>query len=376
VNKEDFARRAFDVMFFSGAAGALAPVCRGLGGVIRLSHVRPGSAPRPAFDPNRARVITPGFLDAAIAHLRQRGFDLLSLRDALQRLRRPGEPRRPFIVFTVEGAYRDSLVHAWPVFRKNNCPFTLFVSTALADGTGELWWLGLEAVIAGETRISLDFAGIPGEMPAVSDAQKQAVWRRLYGPLRAMQPSRQRTVMHRLCREHGIDLISLSRADAMSWHEIRTVARDPLCTIGAGSVHYFALATLSAGDAEAEISESARRIACEVGATPRYFAYPYGDRSAAGPREFALAAKAGFSAAVTGRHGMIFPEHRDCLLALPGISLHGDYQELRYLDVLLSGIPSMLTNGFRKLRSTVRARTGGAMDAGRWPPPTAEPSSE
>jgi peptidoglycan/xylan/chitin deacetylase (PgdA/CDA1 family) len=366
VNKEDIGRRSLDLMFFSGAASALAPICRGLGAVIRLNNVRPCRTSTATFDPNASRVITPGFLDAAITHLRQRGFDLLSFDDAMRRLGRHGESGPPFVVFTIDGAHRDSLVHAWPVFRKNNCPFTLFVSTALADGSGELWWLGLEAVIAGETRMPLDFAGIAAEMPAVTDAQKQAVWRRVYQPLRAMKPSRQRTVIHQLCAERGIDLDALCRAEAMSWPEIRTISRDPLCTIGAQAVHHFALAELSPDDAEAEISESVRRIAGELGERPRHFAYPYGDRFAAGPREFALAAKAGFTAAVTGRPGMIFAEHQHHLLALPRISLHGGYQELRYLDVLLSGVPFMLGNGLRKLRS-VPAATGASINPRRRP---------
>ncbi len=59
------------------------------------------------------------------------------------------------------------------------------------------------------------------------------------------------------------------------------------------SVHYFSLARLTIDDAEAEIVESSRRIEVELGERPKYFSYPYGDASAAGPREFALAAKAG-----------------------------------------------------------------------------------
>lgn len=348
--REDFGRRGLDLMFFSGAANALSPICRGLGAILLINNVRPGGASGRGFDPGRGLVITPGFLEAAIIHLRQRGFDLLSFGDALARLKRRAGDARPFIVFTVDGGYRDGLVHAWPVFRKNSCPFTLFVATAMADGTGDLWWRGLEAVIAGETRISLDLIGAPGEMPAVTDAQKQAVWRTLYWHIRSMDPRRQRDLIRRLCAERGIDLDAICRAEAMSWHELRTVSRDPLCTIGAHSVHHFSLARLSAEDAEAEIVESARRIEIELGERPRCFSYPYGDRTAAGPREFALAAKSGLIAGVTARKGMIFAEHRDQLLALPRLALNGHHQELRYLDVLLSGIPSVLSNGFRKFR--------------------------
>ena len=58
-----------------------------------------------------------------------------------------------------------------------------------------------------------------------------------------------------------------------------------------------------------------------------HLAYPYGDRIAAGPREFALARAAGFKTAVTTRPGMIFPESADHLTALPRVSLNGNYQD-------------------------------------------------
>jgi peptidoglycan/xylan/chitin deacetylase (PgdA/CDA1 family) len=81
----------------------------------------------------------------------------------------------------------------------------------------------------------------------------------------------------------------------------------------------------------------------------RHFAYPYGDRSAAGTREFALARAAGFKTAVTTRPGMIFPENAAHLTALPRISLNGNYQDARFLPVLTSGAATAVWNGFRRV---------------------------
>ena len=65
-----------------------------------------------------------------------------------------------------------------------------------------------------------------------------------------------------------------------------------------------------------------------------HLAYPYGDKIAAGAREFALAQAAGFKTAVTTRPGMIFPENAKHLTALPRVSLNGNYQDERILPVL------------------------------------------
>jgi peptidoglycan/xylan/chitin deacetylase (PgdA/CDA1 family) len=80
-----------------------------------------------------------------------------------------------------------------------------------------------------------------------------------------------------------------------------------------------------------------------------HLAYPYGDRNAAGEREFAMARESGFKTAVTTRPGMIFAENAAHLTALPRVSLNGNYQDQRYLPVLTSGAATALWNGFRRV---------------------------
>ena len=90
-------------------------------------------------------------------------------------------------------------------------------------------------------------------------------------------------------------------------------------------------------------------IEAALGTRPQHLAYPVGDRSAAGPREFKIAADLGFKTAVTTRPGVIFREHASHLLALPRVSLNGEFQRSRYASVLVSGAATGLWNGFRKL---------------------------
>ncbi|WP_204320115.1 hypothetical protein, partial [Klebsiella oxytoca] len=78
-------------------------------------------------------------------------------------------------------------------------------------------------------------------------------------------------------------------------------------------------------------------------------AYPYGDKFAAGPREFALAGAAGFKTAVTTRPGMIYPESADHMTALQRVSLNGNFQDERILPVLTSGTATAMWNGFRRI---------------------------
>ena len=133
------------------------------------------------------------------------------------------------------------------------------------------------------------------------------------------------------------------------WPEIADLAADPLVTIGAHTVNHPILAKVSEQAVRNELENSRAIIEAALGKRPEHFAYPVGDPTSAGQREFRIAADLGFKTAVTTRPGVIFKEHANHLLALPRVSLNGEFQRTRYASVLVSGAATGLWNGFRKL---------------------------
>ncbi len=351
MNKTAILRTSLDILFFSGLSHILSGPCRGIGAIFMLHHIRPGGGLEDGFAPNSGLEITPEFLDAVISHAAAQGYELVSMDTAVERIRHGNPSDRPFAVFTIDDGYRDNYEYAWPVFQKHDCPFTIFISPAITDGTCELWWRGLEAVIAGTPHLSLDVAPLQMELDTASDAQKSAAFEKLYWPVRNLPEHQQRAWIRSFCWAHGVNIDALCRAEAMNWDELRDIAADPLCTIGAHTVHHYAVARLEADEVIREAEQSRDRIEAELGIRPTLFAYPYGDVSSAGPRDFDLIAKAGFEAAVTTRKGVIFPGHADHMTALPRVSLNGSYQKLRYVDVLLSGTAFAIWNGFKRVKA-------------------------
>ena len=339
------------MLYFSGAYRAFTGMCGGVGAIFMLHHIRPGGGQCEGFAPNAGLEITPEFLDEVITLAKQRGYDLISLSEAVRRVRENVISDRPFACFTIDDGYRDNYDHAWPVFAKHDCPFTIFIAPAITDGVCELWWRGLEEVIAGTSRLVIDLDPIHADMETESDAQKQAAFAQIYWPVRNMPEHEQRKWIRKFCTGHGVNIDALCRAEAMSWQEVTEIAADPLCTIGAHTINHYAVSKLTPEQVVAEAEESRDRIEQEIGKRSTLFAYPYGDETSAGPRDFELIAKAGFEAAVTTRKGLIFPGHKDHLTALPRVSLNGGYQRLRYVDVLLSGTAFALFNGFKLVKA-------------------------
>jgi peptidoglycan/xylan/chitin deacetylase (PgdA/CDA1 family) len=150
-----------------------------------------------------------------------------------------------------------------------------------------------------------------------------------------------------LADRYGVDIGAICRDDIMSWTEIRNLAQDSLVTIGAHSRTHAPLACLDVADMKREIFGSRVEIEAILEKPCRHFAFPYGGPNAAGPREFAAVAEAGFTTALTTRRGLIYKEHAGRLMSLPRIALDGNLQQEELIEVQLSGVPFAILNGLR-----------------------------
>jgi peptidoglycan/xylan/chitin deacetylase (PgdA/CDA1 family) len=340
-------RGGFEALYFSGAHHLMRPFVGGLGAILTIHHVRPPRRDR--FQPNRLLELRPRFLRRVVRWLRRSGIDLISLDDMYRRLRDQEVPKR-FVVFTIDDGYRDTLEWAYPILKKHEVPFTVYVPTSFPDRFGELWWLALEAVVARNQRIVLLVDGNERAFDCATVADKRHVYGQLYGWVRSFKSEEKlRNVVRDLAGRYQVDIAEFCRELCMSWDEIATLAADPLVTIGAHTVNHVMLGKVPEKTARSEMEMSRTVIESALGSRPEHLSYPVGDRASAGPREFRIAAELGFKTAVTTRPGVIFPEHRHHLTALPRISLNGEHQQLRYVRVLLAGAATALWNGFRRV---------------------------
>jgi peptidoglycan/xylan/chitin deacetylase (PgdA/CDA1 family) len=343
--KKTIIRSGLETLYFSGAYKALQPFMSGVGAILTLHHVRPA---RPdAFQPNRLLEVTPAFLDDVLTELRGSDLDLVSLDEVYRRLRE-GDFRRRFVCITIDDGYRDTLQWAYPILKRHRAPFAVYIPTSFPDRLGELWWLVLEAVVARNEQVRFTRDG--ESFRCASVAEKRATYDRLYSFVRSLATENElRQVVHDLSARYQVDIAAFCDELCMDWSELKTLVADPLVTIGAHTVNHVMLAKVPAQTARSEMDTSRSAIEAALGVRPAHLSYPVGDKTSAAMREFRLAAELGFKTAVTTRPGVLFPSHREHLMALPRISLNGEHQALRYVRVLLSGAATAIWNGFRRV---------------------------
>jgi peptidoglycan/xylan/chitin deacetylase (PgdA/CDA1 family) len=336
---------AFKAIALTGADRWGRGFAQGLGVILTLHHVRPWR--ERGFAPNRLLEITPEFLDRTLGLIRSEGYDLVSLDEALARLVNP-KSGRFFVALTFDDGYRDNLDHAWPVLAKHGAPWTLFVTPGFAERSARLWWLELEEAIRALPRIVLDLPDGRFSARAESDVEKRRAFEQLYWRLRKGPEAILLSTISKLTQQAGIDSAALVERECLPWETLRSLAGAPGVTIGAHTLSHPMLAKHPEDAARREIVESKARLEQELGMPIRHFAYPVGDPTSAGAREFTLAKEAGFVSAVTTRPGHLFGEHARHLHALPRVSLNGYHQSEAAVRALLSGLPFLVWSRGRK----------------------------
>lgn len=340
-------RLGLETLAATGAHRLLRPLTGGIGFILMLHRVRP--APHEPFQPNRHLEVTPDFLRAALQYLQDEAFDIVSMDEVRHRLVTK-DYRRRFASFTFDDGYRDNRDYALPVMREFRAPLTVYVASDLAAGTGRLWWVALEKILSSANTVTLAIDGIETHFDLATTEEKRAAFAVIHDHLRRLPTDRDiNAAIGTLARRAGVDDAAISRELCMSWDELKDFANDPLVTIGAHTISHCNLSNETNEQAREEMKISRERIAAELQRPVRHFAYPYGDKAAAGRREFATATLLGYDTAVTTRPGVLFPDHATHLSALPRLSLNGNFQTARALSVLTSGAATALWNGFRRV---------------------------
>jgi peptidoglycan/xylan/chitin deacetylase (PgdA/CDA1 family) len=276
--------------------------------------------------------VSPAFLDAAITWLKNNGWTFVSLDEAIGQINTRETPSR-FISLTFDDGYRDNLLHALPVLKRHATPITLYVPAQAITRNLYSWWLGARTLFL--TRNVVDIEAMQYRFHC-SDLESKIAG------LQAVtewigQDYRRKFQLEPTFAAYGISLELINEKYFLSDKELKVLSQHSLVTVAAHTKSHAALSTLDATSARSEMTESRAYLENLLQIPIHHFAYPYGDASACGAREGALAAEVGFKSAVTTRQGQLRTEHMGYLHALPRFNIDAA-DTIASLDARLSGI--------------------------------------
>lgn len=280
--------------------------------------------------PNRNFYVDAGFLAGLLHYLRQTGWDVVTMDEAVRRSAKPGGGR--FVNFSIDDCYRDTAEAVVPLFRKFGVPVTLFVTAGIPDGTLPLSRAGLETILSERDRVTDGGVTYELDTPKARRAAFAAVSRRWDG----CDAAREYLLF---CAAHGADPAALDRKHAITWAMLDDLRNDPLVEVGAHSISHPHIAGLSPAEALAEMKGSRERIERRFRRPVRHFAFPYGRRADCGPRDFALAREAGFASAATTIKGLLRSGADP--YGIPRNSLNGAHQRRVLAEAHLTGLSGL-----------------------------------
>lgn len=324
------------------------PFYSGQGSILFMHKVVQRQTGKQRVNLMKANEIEAGFLEEMLIYLKKE-YDIISLEDLCERLESKTKHNKKFIVITFDDGYKDNLTIAYPIFKKLNIPFTIYVTNCYPNKTGKLWWYMLEDILLENETVKL----VNNNKQLRFNTRTQKEIDRSFEQIRKIiieaTENEQLKIVYQLEKKYKKNLLNYVDKEALSWEEIQTLSKDNLVTIGCHTLNHLALNTLTKEEQLKEILDSKKEIEYKIKSKSVHFAYPFGTPNEINEKEVNVVKfSKGFKTATTTRMGNIFKAHKNNLHALPRIQVLGTQQDLSILELYLCGLIPAIKNKLKK----------------------------
>jgi peptidoglycan/xylan/chitin deacetylase (PgdA/CDA1 family) len=320
------------------------PFYAGRGQILMFHRVCP---PVQRTLPASVMEVTPAYFEEVIHFFQSKKYHFASLAE-IPELLFPRRKTQKFVAFTFDDGYKDNFTTAYPILKKHDVPFAIYVCTDLPDKKAVLWWYMLEDLVQKQAVIKFTVMGRDFNFISRTAEEKRIAYNTIRRMLKYSQPADFQELVINIFLRNAIDPLEKVKGLALDWQMLRELSRDPLVTIGAHTMRHYVLQELAENMARKEIIHSKQILEERLKIKIAHFAYPYGGRNEALQREFSLVKKAGFLTGVTARTGNLFHGHADHLESLPRLDVPS-LQDLRHLQVALDGYLPARMNRLKRI---------------------------
>lgn len=266
----------------------------------------------------------------------QRHFDILSLTQALTRLRE-GAFRKPAAVITFDDGFQNNYEIAFPILREAGVPATIFLTTRFIGTDATPWFCRLFQALADARAPSLVWRGQLHDIAQASG--KARVYTIIVRDLKELPQPRLQAELRSLVIQLGSDpdapVLPDSPFRMLSRQALQVMADSGLIGFGAHTHSHAILARLTERERRDEIERSLAWIADFTGEACRVFAYPNGRREDYNASTVAMLRSLGVHAAFTAVPGRI--DAGTPMLELPRFGIGANL-----------GVAELVSNTFRR----------------------------
>lgn len=286
-------------------------------GVVLMLH-RVAEYDKSRLVPNEDLKVSPAFLQKTIDKYRKAGFAFLSLDEVYDVITEKVKIDKPFVSFTLDDGYLDNYTTAYPIFKKNDVPFCIFVATDFPDNKAILWWISIENLILLNNELHLSDGST---YICQTYQQKWDTFRLLREKILKLSQKDLLASLQELFSCYQIDWLEPIQKMSMSWDNIKELGKEPLCTIGGHTMSHPSFISLTLDDIKDEINGGINKLKTVIDYEICHFAYPYGSIKEDGVREYEFLKSFNFKSSFVSFGGVITKDDINNITHLPRFML-------------------------------------------------------
>lgn len=286
-------------------------------GVVLMLH-RVAEYDQSRLKSNEDLKVSPSFLQKTINKYRKAGFIFISLDELYDIITGKSNIDKPFVAFTLDDGYLDNFTTAYPIFKRNNIPFCIFVATDFPEKKAILWWYSIEDLILSHNNILLSDGSTYN---CITYQQKWDTFRQIREKILKLDQRNLQESLNSLFSNYQIDWLLPIKTMAMTWEHVAQLGKEPLCTIGGHTMSHPSFTPLTLNEIKQEINGGIEKLKTVIEYDIRHFAYPYGSIKEDGEREYKFLKLFNFKTSFVSYGGIISHMAKNNLTNLPRFML-------------------------------------------------------
>ena len=217
--------------------------------------------------PNRELEITPDYLEQLILSYMGDAYRFVSLDSMVGNLKKMRLPwQKKMVNISFDDGFRDIYEYAYPILKKYNIPFTIYLTTAFPEGKAEIWWIQLEQLIANNTTLVVQ----DKEYQCRTADEKRQLFNELIQQIYQSSDTPS-GVFKQWFAGYQTDMAGL----ALTWDELAEMLSSGLLTVGSHTQSHPMLTKILTEEVRQELLESKNLIEQHLSISVNHFSYPH-----------------------------------------------------------------------------------------------------